>query len=245
LSNSQGLDLFDAALAADLPITVAVNVDMAALRAQAGAGLLVPLWRGLVRVPASRQAAPPAADTLRQQLGGLPEAKQEQLVLDLIRGQAAAVLGHATPDPVRAGAAFRELGFDSLAAIELRNRLSMAVGLRLPATLVFDHPSPAILASWLRSAISSQGGPASTVDPPVLAEIEKLEAMLSATAAEENEPGQITARLEAILSKWKALRVPVDADIADRELLTATTENIFDIIDEEFGAIQDDPGNAQ
>jgi KR domain/Phosphopantetheine attachment site len=245
LSSGQGLALFDAALASSLPVTVAVNVDMAGLRAQAGAGVMAPLWRGLVRVPLNQQAVHPVADRLRQQLAGLPEARQQQLVLDLVREQAAAVLGHSTPNPVRQGAAFRELGFDSLAAIELRNRLSVLAGLRLPATLVFDHPSPAALASWLWSAVSDHRGPAPVAASPVLAEIATLETMLSVTTVEDIEPDQITARLEAVLSKWKTLHAPVDADAADRELLSATAENIFNIIDEEFGVIRDNRENAQ
>jgi hypothetical protein len=237
LSGRQGLDLFDAALAAGLPVTVAVNVEMAGLRARAGAGL-APLWRGLIRVPLHQQTARPAADTLRQQLAGLPEARQEQLVLDLVREQAAAVLGHPTSDPVRPGAAFRELGFDSLSAIELRNRLSLLAGLRLPATLVFDHPSPAVLARWLRSALSDQAGHAPAA-PSVLAEIERLESILSAAAVTDIEPGHITARLEAVLSKWRTIQMPADADAADRELLSATASNIFDIIDGELGVINE------
>ncbi|HEV3292751.1 MAG TPA: beta-ketoacyl synthase N-terminal-like domain-containing protein, partial [Streptosporangiaceae bacterium] len=163
LSAGQGMELLDAALAADVAVAVAVNVDMAALRAQAG--MLPPLWRGLVRAPASQPAGVPASDMLRQQLAGLSQADQDRLILDVVRGQAAAVLGHASPDPVLPGAAFRDLGFDSLTAIELRNRLSTVTGLRLPATLVFDHPSPAALAGWLQHEVLGDQGVAA-VSPP-------------------------------------------------------------------------------
>ncbi|HEV3288634.1 MAG TPA: beta-ketoacyl synthase N-terminal-like domain-containing protein, partial [Streptosporangiaceae bacterium] len=166
LSDAQGLELFDAALAADVPVAVALNVDLAGLRAQAESGTLAPLWRGLVRVPASQQAAAPTADVLRRQLASLPEAGQEQLMLDLIRGHAAAVLGHASPDPVRPGSAFRELGFDSLTAIELRNQLATVTGLRLPATLIFEHPTPQMLAKWLRAEALGGAATADSLPAP-------------------------------------------------------------------------------
>ncbi|HEV3291844.1 MAG TPA: type I polyketide synthase, partial [Streptosporangiaceae bacterium] len=143
LASAQGLDLLDAALTGTAPVAVAVNVDLAALRAQAQARTLAPLWQGMVQAPAVRQAGAsaggaPAGVALREQLAGLPEERQVQVVLDLIRGQAAAVLGHGSADPVRPGAPFSDLGFDSLTSIELRNRLATMTALRLPATLIFD-----------------------------------------------------------------------------------------------------------
>jgi hypothetical protein len=235
LSTEQGLELFDAVLGRDLPFVVAINVNLAVLRDQAGNGL-PPLWHSLIRVPAAgnRPSGVPVADTLHQQLAVLEPAEQDRFVLDLIRGQAATVLGHSSPDAVHPGSAFRDLGFDSLTGIELRNRLATATGLRLPATLVFDHPTPQVLATWLRPAISRDKTARAPI-PPVLAELDKLDALLSAEI-DGVEPDRITSRLETVLSKWKALRTPADVIDADSELLGATTENIFDIIDEEFGA---------
>ncbi|MFD7669229.1 type I polyketide synthase, partial [Streptomyces sp. NPDC059788] len=100
-----------------------------------------------------------AAGELAQRLSALPSAERERLVTDVVRTHAAAVLGHGTPDEVPAGRAFRELGFDSLTAVELRGRLNAATGLQLPSTVVFDYPSPAVMA---RQIISEVLGDAAT-----------------------------------------------------------------------------------
>ena len=158
LSPGQGLELLDAVRGRDQAVLVAAGLDIAGLRAVAAAGAEVPaLLRGLVRAPAPAAGADgPAAGRLTA-LGGLSEAEQEQVVLEVVRAQAASVLGHASPEAVPPGGVFRELGFDSLTAIELRNRLTAATGLRLPATLVFDYPTPAVLAAWLRQELVGAG----------------------------------------------------------------------------------------
>jgi malonyl CoA-acyl carrier protein transacylase/acyl carrier protein len=230
----QGLELFDASAGLDRPLVVAANLSVAALRAQAGAGMLPSIYQALVPLAARSAHGAPAADTLRQKLAGLTPAEQEQAVLNLVRTQAAAALGHASADAVPPETAFRDLGFDSLTAVELRNRLNMATGMRLPATLIFDYPTSVALADHLHAAIG-QTKSATQAIPPAITELDKLEATLStATAVQGVEPERITARLEAVLAKWKAISTQEDSD-AEHELMTATTENIFDLIDKEFG----------
>ncbi len=141
-----GLELFDAALAQDEPLLAPVEFDPAALGARARAGALPPVLRGLVRVP-PRPAV--AAGTLAAQLEGLSGPEREDAVLALVRSHVAAALGNDSPDSIPAGRNFKELGFDSLSAVELRNRLGDAVGVRLPATIAFDHPSIEAMAKFV------------------------------------------------------------------------------------------------
>ncbi|MEV6127895.1 type I polyketide synthase [Streptomyces violaceusniger] len=154
ITADQGRELFDLADTADEALLVPMPLDLAALRAQASAGMLPPLFRGLVRVPPRRAAQAAAAarsGALAQQLAGAPDAEAEAIVLGLVRAQVAAVLGYAGPEAVEPQRAFSEVGFDSLTAVELRNRLTAVSGVRLPATLIFDYPTPAALAAYLRA----------------------------------------------------------------------------------------------
>ncbi|GLZ28532.1 polyketide synthase [Lentzea sp. NBRC 105346] len=142
LSEQQGLALFDAALRMDEPVVVPVRLDFAALRTQAQ---VAPVLRGLVRTPV-RQA--PVGSFA---INGLSEADQRRAVLDLIGAHVATVLGSS--GRVEADRTFKELGFDSLTSVELRNRLTSATGLNLPTTLVFDYPTPTAVAEFVRSSL--------------------------------------------------------------------------------------------
>ncbi|HVR05404.1 MAG TPA: type I polyketide synthase, partial [Solirubrobacteraceae bacterium] len=156
LTRAQGLELLDAALRLDAALAVPVRLDAAALRAQARDGVLHPLLRGIVRIPA--QPPGPARAAVVARLAELSERERGEAVLELVRGEAANVLGHASAVEIEPDRAFTELGFDSLAATELRNRLGAAVGLTLPATLVFDYPNAAALAEYLLEQLAQQGG---------------------------------------------------------------------------------------
>jgi acyl transferase domain-containing protein/thioesterase domain-containing protein/acyl carrier protein len=150
-----GLELFDRCVAGDEPLLVPVELDLAVLRTQARAGQLPALLRGLVQVPNRRTAA---GGSLARRLAEVPEAERERVVLDLVRAQVAAVLGHDSADEVDVERAFKDLGFDSVSAVELRNRLSHSTGVRLAATVVFDHPTPMAITRLLLSEVDGTAG---------------------------------------------------------------------------------------
>ncbi|MEU3188976.1 SDR family NAD(P)-dependent oxidoreductase, partial [Streptomyces sp. NPDC006923] len=157
MSNGQGLALFDQAGRLADAAVVATLLDTRALASQPEVPAVL---RGLVRAPARRAAAARTAaaeDTLRDRLSGLNTEKRRLALLDLVRGQAAVILGHATSGAIDTDRAFTDLGFDSLTAVELRNRLTTETGLRLTATLIFDYPAPAALAEHLLSELFPDG----------------------------------------------------------------------------------------
>ncbi|MFE7510310.1 SDR family NAD(P)-dependent oxidoreductase, partial [Streptomyces sp. NPDC057540] len=159
MTEAEGLALFDAAFGRPEPLLVPARLDLAAVRSRAAADGVPPLLRGLVRAPLRRvaAAAPAGGGGLAAELAGLDEAGQRRRITDLVREQAAAVLGHASAAAVDVTSGFKDLGFDSLSAVELRNRINAATGLRLSATLVFDYPSPQALVAHLRERLTSAG----------------------------------------------------------------------------------------
>ena len=164
----------------------------------------------------------------RQALDG-PE--RHTLVVDLVREQAASVLGHGSRVAVAPGRAFSQIGFDSLTAVELRNRLTTATGLRLPATLIFDYPDPNELATYLVSELAPDTGPAA---PPVLADLENLERSLTEATVEPELHDQIGSRLEVLIAKWRTMRAGTGGD-PDLDLELASDDDLFDLIDSELG----------
>ncbi|SNT63151.1 NADPH:quinone reductase, partial [Actinomadura meyerae] len=143
MSAEEGLALFDAALARGETAAVPARLAPDALRA----GEVPPILRGLVRGPARRAAS--GAAPFAERIAAISEAERHAVALALVRDQAAAVLGHASAEAIVPDRTFKELAFDSLTAVELRNRLNAETGLRLPATMVFDHPTPEALARFL------------------------------------------------------------------------------------------------
>ncbi|WP_456300757.1 SDR family NAD(P)-dependent oxidoreductase [Streptomyces herbicida] len=249
LSTAEGLALFDAALTVDRPVIVPVRLDVSGLRAMARAGMLPAVLRGLVgdTGAAAGEATATGTPALARRLAGMPEADQEKVLLDLVRNQAAAALGHATAARIEPTTAFRDIGFDSLTAVELRNRLKAATGLRLKPTLVFDHPNPVAIARLLHKNLVLD---LTAEAPPVLGELDRLESQLAALAPEDAVRDKVTARLKALLWKWTdthqdAASNAADADAdagpgTDRDLDridAATDDEMFDLIDHELGSL--------
>jgi acyl transferase domain-containing protein/NADP-dependent 3-hydroxy acid dehydrogenase YdfG len=149
LSNEEGLELFDCALALNRALALPVRLDVAALRALARAGMLPALLRGLVRAAPVQEATDGAGESLAVRLRALPAQERGDAVLAIVRQEVATVLGHSHPRAIDPHYAFKELGFDSLSAVELRNRLAAITSMVLPATIIFDHPTTAALAEHL------------------------------------------------------------------------------------------------
>jgi thioesterase domain-containing protein/acyl carrier protein len=152
LTPEEGLALFDAAQRLRDPLFVPVRFDPAELRAQADAGIVPTVLRDLVQ---RRRRARKSPAPLSERLASAPESERPAIILDVVLSHAAAVLGHSSQDAVDPSRTLGELGLDSLGAVELRNRLSEATGLRLPATIAFDHPTSAALAEHVRRELSA------------------------------------------------------------------------------------------
>ncbi|THC46920.1 SDR family NAD(P)-dependent oxidoreductase, partial [Streptomyces sp. A1499] len=156
LTQEQGVALFDLGCAAGDAVVVPMRLDLGALRG--GPDEVPPLLRGLVRPRAAKATAAASEEPLAQRLAGLTEEEQGRELLLLVRDQTAAVLGYA-PDELDVTGSLTQLGLDSLTALQLRNRLAGATGLRLPTTVVFDQPTGPALAAYLRRELATATGP--------------------------------------------------------------------------------------
>uniref|UniRef100_UPI0035E45977 type I polyketide synthase n=1 Tax=Streptomyces zagrosensis TaxID=1042984 RepID=UPI0035E45977 len=234
LTPRDGLALFDTALAGDDRTLLPVRLNLAALRGSAADA--PPLLHALVGGPAATDARgeeAPAAAELRQRLTGLADEERERVLLDLVRGAVATVLGHSDPSAIAEERAFNDLGFDSLTAVELRNRLARTSGLRLSATLVFDHPTSRSLAHYLDGALPRDGAPDAE---PVLAELDRLEALLANVSPDHPDHPRISTRLRAVIARWSDRSTTADAQDNGGELSSdAADDEVFDFITNELG----------
>ncbi|MFJ8577813.1 SDR family NAD(P)-dependent oxidoreductase [Micromonospora sp. NPDC093277] len=231
LETEEGLALLDAALTHTHPNLVPVKLHLPTLRNQTR---LPAILTALVGSPARRAAEEQAVGgrSLAEQLGALPAGERPRLLLDLVRGHVAVVLGQGSPASVPEGSPFKDLGFDSLTSVELRNRLRTATGLQLPATLVFDHPTPSAVAGYL----AGQFAPEQQAPPTsVLAELDRVEAALAVAAMDETERDRAEARLRNLLRRLDGLR-PAGADLDEVvDLESATDDELFSALDKELG----------
>ncbi|GAB3370654.1 type I polyketide synthase [Amycolatopsis echigonensis] len=209
LSFADGLELFDATVAAGQPSLVPVRLDMSGLRADAHS---VPaMLRGLIR---GRRRVEAVDDSWNQVLR-LSGTERVRAAVDLVCGTAAVVLGHDRRDAVDPRKGFIELGFDSLTAIELRNRLDVLTGMRLPATLIFDYPSVQVLGEHL----VADGAPSA-----VEVQLDALEDVVR--GLEPDEVSGVVTRLKAVLASL----------VLDEEVEGASADELFALLDEELEA---------
>jgi acyl transferase domain-containing protein/acyl carrier protein len=262
LTADDGLALLDLALAAmadpaparPSAALVPVRLDPAALRADGDT--LPPLLRALAggsRASAAGSrgdaARADAAAALRARLAGTAPEDRRPMLLELVRAEVSDVLGHAGPGAVDPDRAFSDQGFDSLTAVELRNRLSTATGLRLPATLVFDHPTASALARHLDESLPRDD--LASADP-ALAALDRLARALAGITADHPDRARITRRLRAVAEDWAGQRAsarpgdgsapdtgPAGADPAEGGerlvLESADDDAMFDFITNELG----------
>jgi acyl transferase domain-containing protein/acyl carrier protein len=169
---------------------------------------------------------------LKARVAGLSGAARRSAVTEVVRRQVAAVLGFAGADAVDASKAFRDLGFDSLTAVELRNALTAETGLDLPSTLVFDHPTTAALTDFLLGRLA-EGSPDEV--PDAGRELDRLEAALLALPATELARMRVTSRLQQLVKRLDGTAAEDDTADLSAKIEAATSDDIFHLIDNEIG----------
>ncbi|MFJ5900691.1 SDR family NAD(P)-dependent oxidoreductase [Streptomyces sp. NPDC093064] len=229
LTEHQGLALFDAANGQDETLAVAIRVSRSAAP---DAGDVPAVLRSLVRAR-RRAAATAGADGLARRLAGLGAEQRHEALVGLVRQETAGVLGHSGADAVPADRDFSRLGFDSLMAVELRTRLSAATGVRLPSTLVFDHPTPTAVARHLAGSLA--GGDRSDTAASPLATLDRLEAELSADGMDEATRRGVAGRLQRLLAAWDGTGPDGEGPAVGERIEAASAEEIFAFIDNELG----------
>jgi polyketide synthase 12 len=179
MSAGEALELMDTALIVDEPYMSPAHIDLAALRVKFDSGALPPMFVDLINAPRRRQVddslvAAKSKLALVQRLEGLTEDEQHAILLDLVRSNVATVLGNTSPQAIDPGRAFQELGFDSLTAVEMRNRLKTSTGLALSPTLIFDYPNSAALAGYMHRELVGTSEQHSQATAPGEVEIQRV-----------------------------------------------------------------------
>jgi polyketide synthase 12 len=235
LATRDGLALFDAATERPEATVVAARVDTTMAQLEQ----LPQLLRGLVRSSARRQEERPrTGTTLRDRWAGLPAGERDQALLTWVCEQSNAVLRIPGTGDALSGRAFRDLGYDSLTAVELRNRLNAATGLRLPVTVVFDHPSAQALAGFIHHQLF-EDEPAPPSPSPALARIDQLAEVLE---HEDGDLNEVAARLESLLTGMRATASASGRTTAGGavkmvapDIQSASADELLHLIDQEFG----------
>ncbi|MDN3059794.1 SDR family NAD(P)-dependent oxidoreductase [Streptomyces sp. SRF1] len=222
LSMAGGMRLLDAGRTGEDALFVPMRLETAALSNQAD---IPTLLRGVVRVRSKAAADGKAAapESARVKLAGLSGAELDRALLDLVRGSAAMVLGHSGAQSIEPDRSFQNLGFDSLAGVEFRNRLNSATGLRLPSTLIFDNPTPAALAEYLRGRVATDSPAEPDVDP----EEARIRALLASIPLERLR----RAGLLDTLTELASGKDTAEADATEKETDSIDAMDDDDLID--------------
>ncbi|MFE0952510.1 acyltransferase domain-containing protein, partial [Streptomyces mutabilis] len=211
---------------AALPGARAVDLPTYAFRHEAYWLASVPSTAVAVGPPTATVTAGDPRAELAELLAVLSEDEADALVIELVRDELAAVVGGGLPSDAGADTVFTDLGVTSVTAVELRNRLSAATGVRLPPTLVFDHPSPAAVARLVRDGLRPSG-PRRARDAASL--VDELEALLVSGAALDTGTG---ARLRALAGRWAPARNGKTARATGPlDLDSASDEELFRLMD--------------
>ncbi len=230
LSSEEGLNLLDLATRSSDPFKIALRLDFAALRTQAREGVLVPLLQDLVRIPLRRVSE--GSGGLAARLASASESEHEEIVLAFLREQVAVVLGHDSPEGVDVDLTFKELGLDSLGVVQLRNRLNSATGLALPATLVFNYPTPAALAAHLRDRVMVTGSHRS-----LDAGVGELRQALLARKLGTEERARIVSGLRAMAAELDGEDRVAPASDAVERIESATATELFELCESEWETV--------
>jgi acyl carrier protein len=240
LAPIDGLALLDTALGRPDALLVPAHLDTSAV---ATTGEAAPtMLRGMVRAVARPKAAAAtgaATLSLEQRLAAMPESDRERAVLDLVRTEIASVLDLGRPEGLGPDRPLKDLGLDSLVAVELRNRLQSVTGLRLPSTLLFDYPTPGALAKMIRAELNLDKVVAAAASMPINNELDRLETMVRAMSTVDLERAGVVARLRKLVSRFIDIDDDDDDDEDDDdedkdEFAGVSDDELFNMIDDEI-----------
>ncbi|MEV6341711.1 type I polyketide synthase [Nocardia vinacea] len=219
LSEEHGLALFDVATRIDAAMLVLARLDLHSIRAAESASPL--LFADLI--PQRRKAASGAATALRARLANTPDNEHFGVLVEIVRGQVAAILGHQNTNAVEVDKAFSELGFDSVTAVEFRNALKTVTGLQLPATLVFDYPTPQAVADHLREELTDHN-PDESADLP---ENDIRRALQTIPLTRLRDAGLLDALMK--LAQGQERFGEIDQSIADESIDALEIDDLIDL----------------
>ncbi len=229
ISDAEALDLFDVAQERDESLLVPVRLDLPLLSARAATEASPSMLRGVARL-ATRHMKGVESGALAKRLVGAPRHEHARVLLDAVCTHTAIVLGHSASDAVEAKQPFKDLGFDSLAAVELRNRLNRELGVSLPATLIFEYPTPKALADYLLENIAPDGASSALA---LDVELDRLERLLATAVSDESSRSKVSGRLQAILNGLSESSSGEGSTVAEK-MHSATAEEVLDFIDREL-----------